>query len=123
MPFQKTAARAERDRRQGKSASTQAGEFVREEIDRIRAGKHGARSASQAIAIGLAMARKAGVPLPPPPGAAAPAKAKSGASSEPSRRRSRASLTALKLEPSSSVSHWVKLRTPSACGATRTKPR
>ena len=105
MPFQKAAARAERDRRQGKSASTQAGEFVREEIERIRAGKHGARSASQAIAIGLAMARKAGVPLPPPPGAAPPAKAKSGSSGEPSRLRSRASLAALQREPRGSVSH------------------
>jgi Family of unknown function (DUF6496) len=58
--------RARRDLRQGKSASTAAGEFVREEIDHVREGKHGARSAKQAIAIGLSKARRAGVKLPPP---------------------------------------------------------
>jgi hypothetical protein len=54
------------DKREGKSASTQAGEFVRETIDHIREGKHGARSTKQAIAIGLSKARRAGVDLPPP---------------------------------------------------------
>jgi hypothetical protein len=66
MPLKKTLDRAQRDKRQGKSASTQAGEFVREEIEEIRAGKHGARSAKQAIAIGLSKARRAGVKLPAP---------------------------------------------------------
>ncbi|HVY08181.1 MAG TPA: DUF6496 domain-containing protein [Burkholderiales bacterium] len=66
MPDRKTMARAEHDRKQGKSASTQAGEFVKEEMDHIREGKHGARSAKQAIAIGLSKARRAGVDLPPP---------------------------------------------------------
>jgi hypothetical protein len=68
MPEKKTLQRAKADARQGKSPSTQAGEFVREEIEHVREGKHGARSAKQAIAIGLSKARKAGVELPPPPG-------------------------------------------------------
>ena len=66
MPTKRAIERARRDRREGKSASTQAGEFVREEIDEIRRGKHGARSTKQAIAIGLSEARRAGVPLKPP---------------------------------------------------------
>lgn len=61
MPEKRTMERARRDRRQGKAASTQAGEFVREEIHHVREGKHGARSAKQAIAIGLSKARRAGV--------------------------------------------------------------
>jgi hypothetical protein len=71
MPEKETIERAQKDAREGKSPSTQAGEFVREEFDHIREGKHGARSAKQAIAIGLSKARRAGVPLKPPkPGAA-----------------------------------------------------
>jgi len=66
MPDRKTLQRAERDKRQGKSPSTQAGEFVREEMDHIREGKHGARSPQQAIAIGLSKARRAGIDLKPP---------------------------------------------------------
>src|SRR5215470_16204378 len=66
MPEKKTMERAERDKRQGKSPSTQAGEFVREEMHHIREGKHGARSTKQAIAIGLSKARRAGVDLKPP---------------------------------------------------------
>ena len=66
MPERQTLERARRDKRQGKAASTQAGEFVREEIDKIRHGEHGARSPQQAIAIGLSEARRAGVDLPPP---------------------------------------------------------
>ena len=66
MPEKRTMERAARDKRQGKAPSTQAGEFVREEMDHIRAGKHGARSSKQAIAIGLSKARRAGVDLPPP---------------------------------------------------------
>jgi len=64
MPEQKTLQRARRDKRQGKSASTQAGEFVREEIHHVRRGKHGVRSSKQAIAIGLSKARRAGVKVP-----------------------------------------------------------
>lgn len=66
MPQKRTVERARRAKRRGKAATTQAGEFVREEIDDIRRGKHGARSAKQAIAIGLSKARRAGVDLPPP---------------------------------------------------------
>src|SRR5207248_5310433 len=66
MREQETLERARRDREQGKAPSTQAGEFIREEMHHIREGKHGARSAKQAIAIGLSKARRAGVKLPPP---------------------------------------------------------
>src|SRR5438128_12688028 len=73
MPEQETLERAEEDRREGKAPTTQAGEFVREEMHHIREGKHGARSTKQAIAIGLSKARRAGVPLPPPePGTTSP---------------------------------------------------
>jgi hypothetical protein len=78
MPDRKTLQRARRDKRQGKSSSTQAGEFVREEMEHIREGKHGARSAKQAIAIGLSKARRSGVDLPPP---------RRGRTSESTRRR------------------------------------
>jgi hypothetical protein len=74
MPERETLERARRDARQGKSESTQAGEFVREEIHHIRRGKHGARSTKQAIAIGLSKARRAGVKLPAPKKGAAPAR-------------------------------------------------
>src|SRR6267143_1275006 len=66
MPEKRTVERARKDAREGKAPSTQAGEFVREEMDHIRQGKHGARSTKQAIAIGLSKARRAGVKLPPP---------------------------------------------------------
>jgi hypothetical protein len=109
MPKKETIERARRDEREGKSPSTQAGEFVREEIDEIRAGKHGARSAKQAIAIGLSKARRAGVKLPPPKKGTAPEetrkhaerdyeKAKHGRAGKPSPKRSRASREALKRE-------------------------
>ncbi len=81
MPDRETLRRAQRDKRQGKAASTQAGEFVREEMDHIRAGKHGARSAKQAIAIGLSKARRAGVELK------APAKGKTSAATRQKARR------------------------------------
>ena len=66
MPEKETLERAEEDKEEGKAPSTQAGEFVREEIEHVREGKHGARSTKQAIAIGLSKARRAGVDLPPP---------------------------------------------------------
>jgi len=66
MPERETVERARKDAREGKSASTQAGEFVREEVHHVREGKHGVRSTRQAIAIGLSKARRAGVDLPPP---------------------------------------------------------
>jgi hypothetical protein len=66
MPEERTLRAAEEDRREGKSPSTQAGEFVKEEIEHVREGRHGVRSTKQAIAIGLSKARRAGVKLPPP---------------------------------------------------------
>src|SRR3954467_11120981 len=66
MPRQEVIRKARQDKRAGKSATTQAGEFVKDQIDKIRKGKHGARSTKQAIAIGLSEARRAGVDLPPP---------------------------------------------------------
>ena len=66
MPDKRTIEKARKDKREGKSASTQAGEFIREQVHKIRRGVHGARSAKQAIAIGLSEARRAGVNLPPP---------------------------------------------------------
>jgi hypothetical protein len=72
----KTIEKAKKVLRQGKSPSTAAGEFVREEVDRMRHGKHGAHSAKQAIAIGLAKARRAGVPLRPQPESGAQARSR-----------------------------------------------
>lgn len=66
MPEKRTVEKARADKRAGKAPSTQAGEFVREEIEKIRRGEHGARSTRQAIAIGLSEARRAGVRLPVP---------------------------------------------------------
>jgi len=115
MPEAETIERARKDAREGKSPSTQAGEFVREEMEHIREGKHGARSAKQAIAIGLSKARRAGIPLPPPrkgttsrktrkQAKRATAKGRNG-SRRPNPRRSRAVRQALKKEPRSAASH------------------
>jgi hypothetical protein len=108
MPSKTTMDRAKQDKREGKAPSTQAGEFVHEEMEHIRHGKHGARSAKQAIAIGLSKARRAGVKLAPPkPGtASASTRRKAEHDSEvgahgakrPSARRSRAVSSALKRE-------------------------
>jgi hypothetical protein len=105
MPDQETIERAHEDAREGKSPSTQAGEFVREEIHHIREGKHGARSPQQAIAIGLSKARRAGVKLAPPKGSATlrkKAQQDENAGEHPrhkvSRTRSRATENALKRE-------------------------
>lgn len=98
MPERKTAARAAGR----KSPSTQAGEYVREEIEHIREGKHGARNTKQAIAIGLSKARRAGVKLPPPPGGKAP---RSSRRHQPNPTRSRASTRALKREGTAPASH------------------
>jgi len=113
MPEPETLKRAAEDKSEGKAASTQAGEFVREEIEHVREGKHGARSTKQAIAIGLSKARRAGVKLPPPKGngkeavrqraksdsAAAKTVAKTAATgAKPSPTRSRSTLRALRRE-------------------------
>jgi hypothetical protein len=105
MPEQETIRRAERDKEEGKSPSTQAGEFVREEMEHIRQGVHGARSTKQAIAIGLSKARRAGVDLPPPPGKKAESsRSKRRSSSKSSRKRANSSLRALRREGSVSAS-------------------
>lgn len=116
MPEKKTIERAKKDEREGKAASTQAGEFVREEIEHIREGQHGARSAKQAIAIGLSKARRAGVKLPPPEKGASSQevrkqakrdleKGESGGAKKPSAKRSRATKKALRKEPHAAASH------------------
>ena len=114
MPEKKTIEKARRDKRQGKSPGTQAGEFVHEEIENIRKGKHGAKSAKQAIAIGLNKARRAGVDLKPPPKGKVSEKTRKSAESayekgqrhEPvSKKRSRATVKALKKESSAAASH------------------
>ena len=110
MPEKETLERAREDAREGKSPSTQAGEFVREEIHHVREGKHGARSPQQAIAIGLSKARRAGVKLGPPKGSASVRKKAAQdekAGEHPHRRtsrtRSRATKRALEREPRRSV--------------------
>jgi hypothetical protein len=104
MPEKETLERARKDKREGKAASTQAGEFVREEIHHIREGKHGARSTKQAIAIGLSKARRAGVKLPRKKGAAAKTGARAVKRGKPSATRSRATRKALKREGRSAAS-------------------
>jgi hypothetical protein len=115
MPEKETIERAKKDKAEGKAPTTQAGEFVREEMDHIREGKHGARSPQQAIAIGLSKARRAGVDLAPPrkgttsEGTRKRAerdleKGQSGKQTKPSAKRSRATREALKREPRSAAS-------------------
>jgi uncharacterized protein DUF6496 len=136
MPDKKTLQRAQQDKREGKSPSTQAGEFVREEMEHIREGKHGARSAKQAIAIGLSKARRAGVALKVPREGTVPEETRRRAQREsavaakgakgakeakaPSPRRSRATLTALKREGSSAASTLALSRQTKAAARKRT---
>lgn len=114
MPEREARERARRDERQGKATSTQAGEFIREEMHHIREGKHGARSAKQAIAIGLSEARRAGVKLPPPAKGRTSEKTRRSAQSayrkgqrgeKPSAARSRARVKALRREGHTAASH------------------
>lgn len=114
VPGKATIERAKRDKREGKSASTQAGEFVKEEIEHIREGTHGAKSTQQAIAIGLSKARRAGVKLSPPEKGEAPEKTRRKAKQdieagkrnddEPSPTRAKATKKALKKAGHSAVS-------------------
>ena len=115
MPDKRTIEKAREDKREGKSPSTQAGEFVRAEIDKIRQGEHGARSTKQAIAIGLSEARRAGVDLPAPRKGTTKARTRksaqyayaAGQGKRKTRRRprvSRAVKSALKREPRSTAS-------------------
>jgi len=118
MPEKARVEAAKRDLREGKSPTTAAGEFVREEIEHVREGKHGARSAKQAIAMGLSKARRAGIPLGQPnPKTTSEATRRKAAQDtkrgqehpvtgeEGSTKRGRARLKAMKKEPKSSVSH------------------
>jgi hypothetical protein len=113
MPEKETLERARKDKREGKAPSTQAGEFVREEIEHVREGKHGARSTKQAIAIGLSKARRSGVELPPPKRGSKETKeqaerdlrkASKGGTTKRSAKRSRATRAALKKEGHSAAS-------------------
>jgi len=123
MPERATIQRAARKRCEGKAPTTQAGEFVREEIHHIREGKHGARSSRQAIAIALSKARKAGVDLPPPPAGSASARsARSGhkrANKEPARKRARVATGVLQHEPRASASSRALARQAHASAARR----
>jgi hypothetical protein len=131
MPEQVTIKRAKKAKREGKSASTQAGEFVREEMHHIREGKHGARSAKQAIAIGLSKARRAGVKLKPPKRGRTSAATRRNAerayragqshgTHRPSPRRSRAATKALKREGSHAASHTALARQAKSAARRRT---
>jgi hypothetical protein len=104
MPSKTAVARAKKDAKRGKSPSTQAGEFVREEMHKIRRGEHGAKNPKQAIAIGLSEARRAGVKLKQNPNrkSKSPERKRKG---PVSKKRSHATLKALKREPTSSASH------------------
>jgi hypothetical protein len=116
MPEKSTIEKAREDLREGKSPTTAAGEFVREEIEHVREGKHGARSPEQAIAIGLSKARRAGIPLKPPKRGKAKKSTRRSAQRDyevgqgrrkprtSSRKRSKAISRALKREPKSSAS-------------------
>ena len=129
MPKKETLKRAAEDKAEGKSPSTQAGEFVREEIEHIREGKHGARSAKQAIAIGLSKARRAGVKLPVPKKGKASKKARKQAardlrkgktgSKKKSAKRSRAMLKKLKKEGHSAASKTALSRHARSAAAKR----
>src|SRR5262245_38711132 len=134
MPKKETMERMGRDKRAGKSAFTQAGEFVREEIEAIRKGEHGARSTKQAIAIGLSKARRAGVKLPVPKKGSIPDKrreqakrelaaAEKGEKHSPSRKRSRAALNALKREGRAAASKEALSRQSRAVARKRTSAR
>ncbi|HEX5759180.1 MAG TPA: DUF6496 domain-containing protein [Thermoanaerobaculia bacterium] len=133
MPEKETVRRAQKAKREGKAPSTQAGEFVREEIEHIREGEHGARSPEQAIAIGLSKARRAGVKLPPPEKGKASERTRKQASRDlakgkkppskrkPSPKRSRAAARALDDEPRSTASSQALSRHAKSAAARRTK--
>jgi len=129
MPEQETVERARKAKQEGKAPTTQAGEFVREEMEHIREGKHGARSTKQAIAIGLSKARRAGVKLPPPPATAKPktrksaeyaARAAAHGPTRPARTRSRAIIGALKREPRAAASRQALVRQARSAAQRRT---
>jgi hypothetical protein len=131
MPEKRTIEKARKAKRAGKSATTQAGEFVRAEMRKIRRGQHGARSPEQAIAIGLSEARRAGVDLPPPKRGKAKARTRrsaayayaAGQGKRTARRRPRAASAvtkALKREPTSTASRAALSRHAKRAAARRT---
>ena len=128
MPEKETLERAEKDKREGKAASTQAGEFIREEIEHVREGKHGARSTKQVIAIGLSKARRAGVKLRPPKKASKKTreqaardtrKGKRTGKGKKSAKRSRATMGAFKREGRSAASKKALSRQARSAAARR----
>ena len=130
MPENKTLERARQDRKEGKAATTQAGEFVREEIHHIREGKHGAANPNQAIAIGLSKARRAGVKLPPPKKGTTSEAARTKAAQDTAKahnhtkaapERSRATTAALKRESSAAASYSALSRHAKQAAARRSK--
>jgi hypothetical protein len=131
MPKKETIKKAKELKREGKSPSTQAGEFIRQEIETIREGKHGARSAKQAIAIGLSEARRAGVDLPPPKKGKYSEEVREQAKRElkhgkehpnakPNPKRSKAATEALKKEDDAAASHLALVRHAKAAARART---
>jgi hypothetical protein len=129
MPEKKTLERARRDAREGKSPSTQAGEFVREEIHHVREGKHGARSTKQAIAIGLSKARRAGVKLAPGERTSPEVREraerdldKGTRRRKPSRRRKRAATRALEREGNQAASEKALSRQARSAARKRSAP-
>jgi hypothetical protein len=127
MPEKETLRRARKDKREGKSPSTQAGEFVREEIHHIREGKHGARSAKQAIAIGLSKARRAGVKLPASKSSSKRTKAQARRDQarghrthKPSTARSKAMRRKLQGEGTAAASHTALARHAKEAARSRT---
>ena len=131
MPEKKTIEKAKQDKREGKSPSTQAGEFVHQEIEHVKQGKHGARSTKQAIAIGLSEARRAGVKLPPPKKGTASEETRrkaqhdlevgeKGAKKTVSRTRSKATQEALKKEGHSAASKKALSKQAKSAAAKRT---
>ena len=132
MPDKKTVEQAKKDLKEGKSPSTAAGEFVREEIEHVRQGKHGVRSPQQAIAIGLSEARRAGIPLKPPAHGKASEETQRKAerdyekgqtaprtSEEGSTVRGKARMRAMKKEPTNTVSHEAMARQSRAAAKRR----
>jgi hypothetical protein len=130
MPEEETVKRAQKAKSEGKAPSTQAGEFVREEVHHIREGKHGARSSKQAIAIGLSKARRAGVKLPPPAEGTVSEQTreqaerdvkKAGSRKRTSGKRSKASRKALKREPHQAASKLALSRHAKSAARQRSK--
>jgi hypothetical protein len=133
MPEKQTVERAKKAKQRGKASSTQAGEFVREEIHHVRQGKHGARSTKQAIAIGLSKARRAGVDLPPPEKGTVSEKTRRSAkrayesgrsgNRKTSPRRSKATKRALKREGRAAASKKALSRQAHSAARRRTRAK